>query len=40
MTDKEIEQLAEQSSIKYLGRISPAYIDGYIQGWRDEAKHH
>ena len=40
MTDKELEQLAEKRSYRDLGRLSPAYVKGYVDGWRDDEKHH
>lgn len=40
MTEKELAELATQRSLKALGRISPAYIDGYMKGYRDEEAIH
>jgi hypothetical protein len=40
LTDNEILKLAEERSLRDLGRLSPAYLKGYLKGWRDEEKHH
>lgn len=39
-TDKELRKIAEEKSVKVLGRLSPAYVMGYIKGYKDEMKHH
>ena len=40
LTDEDILKLAEERSLRDLGRLSPAYLKGYLKGWRDEEKHH
>ena len=40
ISDKELRKKAEEKSLKMLSRLSPAYVKGYIEGYKDEMKHH
>ena len=40
LPNEEILKLAEERSLRDLGRLSPADLKGYLKGWRDEEKHH
>lgn len=38
MTQEEIQKRAEESSMRVLGRISAAYVEGYIEEKREFEK--
>lgn len=38
MTQEEIQKRAEESSMRALGRISAAYVEGYIEETREFEK--